>query len=230
MNAEVNADPGDRRERLSRVRRSVSERLTQSWQNVPMVTVHREVGAALALEVRRKYRLRGRTAPPVDAMVVYAVAPLLADFPQMNARVEGDEAVYYGRRDIGVATDTPAGLMVPVVRDADHLSLDELTDTILPLMDDARERRLMPDAMAGSTFTVSNIGGFGGGYGNSILPPRTTALLSIGRAPAAAPSPAFLLSLTVDHRLVDGGPAARFITAVSEQLEGGRLASALDEI
>jgi pyruvate/2-oxoglutarate dehydrogenase complex dihydrolipoamide acyltransferase (E2) component len=179
-------------------------------------------------EVRDRYRERGLIAPPVDAMVVYAVVPLLGEFPQMNARVDGDEAVYYGRYDVAVATDTPAGLMVPVVRDADRLTLDDLTSTIGSLMADARARRLMPDAMAGATFTVSNIGGFGGGFGNSILPPDTTALLSIGRAPTGMrPEPAFMLSLTVDHRLVDGGPAARFISAVADQLEGGRLASVL---
>jgi pyruvate dehydrogenase E2 component (dihydrolipoamide acetyltransferase) len=196
-----------------------------------MVTVHREVDARVAMNVRAAYKRYGRAAPSVEAMMIYVVAALLDDFPEMNARVDGDDAVFYARRDIAVATDTPAGLMVPVVRDADRLSLDELTAIIAPLMADARARRLMPDAMAGGTFTVSNIGGIGGGYGNSILPPDTTALLSVGRAPDEMRSvPTFLLSLTVDHRLVDGGPAARFITAIAGELEGGRLSAAVPEV
>ncbi len=132
----------DRRERLSRVRRTVSERLTTSWRTVPMVTVHTEAGAGVMADVRQMYKAHGRTPPPMEAMAIYAVAPLLDEWPELNACVDGEEAVYYARRDIGVATDTPAGLMLPVVRGADGKSLDELTDEVVPLMDAARNRKL----------------------------------------------------------------------------------------
>ena len=92
-------------------------------------------------------------------------------------------------------------------------------------MQAARDRKLMPDQMSGVTFTLSNIGGLGGGHVTSILPPATSGILTLGRAAAASEARTVPLSLTVDHRLVDGGPAARFISRVAAELEGDRLFS-----
>jgi len=219
---------GDERRRLSRVRRTIAARLVGSWQAIPHVTAHLEADGTAVMAARTALASESGLKIPFEAILLDAVAPLLREFPDFNAVVEGDEVVHHARCDIGIATDTPHGLLVPVVRDAHRRTVVELAQDVVRLAGAAQARELLPEAMAGSTFTVSNLGSLGGGWSVSVLPPGTSAFLSAGRARPTVrlrdgvpvEVPMIPLSITVDHRLIDGGPVIRFGTALIAALEG----------
>ncbi len=219
-------EPGDVRRRLSKLRRTIAANMVRSWSEIPHVTTFDEVDATRLLAARRALEERHGVKIPLDALVVMAVIPALRSFPEFNATLDGDELVLHGRVDVGVAVDTPEGLMVAVVRGADRLGLLDLSAEILRLADGAKERRLAPEELTGQTFTVSNIGALGGGFGTPIVPPGTTGILSVGRAvdqPVVRDgrvdvAPVMPLSLSYDHRVIDGGVGRRFIAMVLENL------------
>ncbi len=163
---------------------------------------------------------------PLETLVVKAVIPALRTHPELAATLEGEELVVHHRMDIGVAVDTPDGLLVAVAREADRRGVLELAAEIRRLAEGARQRRLNADELAGQVFTVSNIGAVGGGFGTPIVPPGTTAILSVGRAqdkPVVREgrievAPMIPLSLSYDHRVIDGGLGRRFMTLVLENL------------
>src|SRR5262249_50397782 len=146
-------------------------------------------------------------------LVVAAVVPALRANPDFNSSLDGDTLVVHHRHDIGIAVDTPDGLMVAVVADAGSKSLMELAREGRRLGEGARSRSLTPAEMTGQTFTVSNIGAMGGGYGTPLVPRGTVALLSVGRVAqrpvvsngALGIAPVMPLSLSYDHRVIDGG-------------------------
>jgi pyruvate dehydrogenase E2 component (dihydrolipoamide acetyltransferase) len=153
--------------------------------------------------------------------------PALRAFPEFNATLEGDDLFIHGVHDIGIAVDTPDGLLVAVIRDADSKGVLDLAVEIRRLGEQARERKLSPDELTGQTFTLSNIGAVGGGHGTPIVPPDTTAILSVGRArekPIVEDddlviAPVMPLSLSYDHRVIDGGLGRRFMSLLMENLE-----------
>jgi pyruvate dehydrogenase E2 component (dihydrolipoamide acetyltransferase) len=155
------------------------------------------------------------------------VIPAIDEFPELNATVDGDDLVLHGARDIGIAVDTPEGLLVAVVREAGSKSVLELASEIRRLGEGARERSLGPDELTGQTFTVTNIGAVGGGHGTPIVPHGTTAILSVGRARLRPVvfgedlgiAPVMPLSLSYDHRVIDGAVGRRFMALVIENLE-----------
>ncbi|MGH3651025.1 MAG: 2-oxo acid dehydrogenase subunit E2, partial [Acidimicrobiia bacterium] len=159
--------------------------------------------------------------------VIKAVIPALEQFPELNATLDGDDLLLHGAHHVGIAVDTPEGLLVAVIRDAGHRGLLDVASEVRRLGDKARERSLGPDELSGQTFTVSNIGAVGGGYGTPIIPYGTTAILSVGRAvdgvvaaggePAVAP--VMPLSLSYDHRVIDGARGRRFMSLLIENLE-----------
>jgi pyruvate dehydrogenase E2 component (dihydrolipoamide acetyltransferase) len=134
--------------------------------------------------------------------------------------------VVYSHYDIGVAVDTADGLLVAVVKAADTRTLLETAADVRRLAEASKSRKLSPDEVTGQTFTISNIGAIGGGYGTPIIPPGTTAILSIGRAAdravadsgKVAVAPMMPLSLSYDHRVIDGGQGRRFMAVVLENL------------
>ena len=208
---------------MSRLRRTISESLSRSWREIPHVTTygHADSDALMA----RRERL-GK--PPVEALLIARLVPVLVRFPAFNGAVEGDEILERRFYDIGFAVDTPEGLMVAVVRDADTLSVDDLAREVRRLATGARARKLQVDELRGQTFTVSNIGAVGGGRGTPIIPHGTSAILSVGRSRPRAVvrgdgiviARQFPLSLSYDHRLIDGAEGRRFMAAVIEALEG----------
>ncbi|MGH9053861.1 MAG: dihydrolipoamide acetyltransferase family protein, partial [Acidimicrobiia bacterium] len=214
---------------LSRLRRTIAEHMTRSWREIPHVTTFGEAEASRLLDARRKLAARREGPLPLEAFLIRSVLPALRDFPEFNASLEGENVVLRRRFGIGVAVDTTEGLIVPVVKDADQRSLEELTAEVVRLAEAARARKLAPEDMAGLTFTVSNIGAVGGGYGTPIIPYGTTAILSVGRAEdravvrdgRVAVAPIFPLSLSFDHRVIDGAKGRRFLAMVIEQLEEG---------
>ncbi len=216
-----------RRVRMSPVRRAITENLARSWREIPHVTTYGEADATALLAARAATEPR----VPLEALIIRHLLPLLVEYPDFNASVAGDEIVHKLHYDIGVAVDTPEGLMVVVVREAPSLGTAELGAEIVRLAAAARERSARPDELRGQTFTLSNIGAVGGRYGTPIVPYGTTAILSVGRAdprPVVRDGEIVVgrelpLSLSYDHRAIDGSTGRAFMGAVIEALvEGGR--------
>ncbi len=204
-----------RREPLRGVRRLVAEHMARAHQEVPPVTWVEECDFG-NLDLKRLVPLALKT-----------VAESLQEFPELNARLEGGEIVYLDRYDIGVAVQTEQGLVVPVVRGCDRASVDELAQEVERLADAAREGTLTPEELRGSTFTITSAGKLGGLLTTPIVNHPEVAILSIGRV-AERPvvrdgqvvaRPVGFVSVTFDHRVIDGARAAEFGLAVIRRLE-----------
>lgn len=221
------AEAGARRQPMSRLRRTIAANMSKSWSEIPHVTTFDDVDATRLLEVRRALGERHGTKLPVEALVVKAVLPALDQFPEFNAALVGDDLILHETKDIGIAVDTPDGLLVAVIRDAADKSVMDLAGEIRRLGEGARDRKLTPDELSGQTFTVSNIGAVGGGHGTPIVPHGTVAILSVGAAKLRpvvhdedlAVAPVMPLSLSYDHRVIDGAVGRRFMALVLENLE-----------
>jgi pyruvate/2-oxoglutarate dehydrogenase complex dihydrolipoamide acyltransferase (E2) component len=207
--------PEGRREPLRGVRRLVAEHMARAHREVPPVTWVEEADFG-NLDLKQ-----------LLPAVLKAVAATLQEFPELNARLEGDEIVYLDRYDLGVAVQTEQGLVVPVVRGCDEASLDELQAEVERLAESARAGSLKPEELRGSTFTVTSAGKLGGLLTTPIVNHPEVAILSIGRV-AERPvvrdgeivaRPIGYVSVTFDHRVVDGTRAAEFGLAVIRRLE-----------
>ena len=205
-----------RRVPLRGVRRVIAEHMARAHREVPAVTWVEECDFEhVALE-----RLL--------ATVVKACVESLAEFPELNARFEGDSIVYLERYDIGVAIQTEDGLVVGVVKGADSLAVDELDAEIRRLAESARTGSLTPDEVRGSTFTVTSAGKLAGLFQTPIVNHPEVAILSIGRIsqrPAVRDGEIIVrrigtIAVSFDHRVVDGARAAEFGLAVIRRLEG----------
>ncbi len=217
----------DERRPLSRLRRTIASNMARSWAEIPHVTTFDEVDATRLVEIRSALSTRHEVKLPMEALVIKAVIPALEAFPDFNATLDGDDLIVHGAHHIGIAVDTPDGLLVAVVRDAAALAVLDIASEVRRLGEGARERSLAPDELTGQTFTVSNIGAVGGGQGTPIVPYGTTAILSVGRAQEKvvvsdgdlAIAPVMPLSLSYDHRVIDGAQGRRFMALVIENLE-----------
>jgi pyruvate dehydrogenase E2 component (dihydrolipoamide acetyltransferase) len=190
-----------------------------------MTRAHREVPPVTWVEEANFANVDLKRLLPA---VLKAVAETLQEFPELNARFEGHEIVYLDRYDLGVAVQTEQGLVVPVVRGCDEASLDELQAEVERLADSARAGSLKPEELRGSTFTVTSAGKLGGLLTTPIVNYPEVAILSIGRV-AERPvvrdgeivaRPTGFVSITFDHRVIDGARAAEFGLAVIRRLEG----------
>ncbi|MGA7097082.1 MAG: dihydrolipoamide acetyltransferase family protein, partial [Acidimicrobiia bacterium] len=212
---------------LTRLRKTIAANMARSWSEIPHVTTFEDVDAGRLLEVRSALGARHGSKIALEALVIKAVIPALEEFPEFNATLDGDELVIHGSHDIGIAVDTPDGLLVAVIRDAGRLGVLDLSAEVRRLGEGARTRSLSPDELSGQTFTVSNIGAVGGGHGTPIIPYGTTAILSVGMAREKvvaydgeiAITAMMPLSLSYDHRVIDGAQGRRFISLVMENLE-----------
>ena len=210
-----------RRRRMSPTRKAIAENMARSWREIPHVTTYAEVAAETLLAT-----LEDLGKPPLEALLVHRIAPLLEEFPLFNASISGDEIIEHLRYDIGFAVDGPEGLVVAVIRGADARSVSDLGDEVGRLASAVRERTATIDELRGQTFTLSNIGAVGGRYGTPIVPYGTTAILSIGRADvrpvvrdgAVVAGREFPLSLSYDHRVIDGAMGRAFLSAISDAL------------
>jgi pyruvate dehydrogenase E2 component (dihydrolipoamide acetyltransferase) len=215
----VPAREGERREPLRGVRREIARHLATAHREIPPVTVVEEC------DFTNLARARGdRSYLPY---LLQATVAGLKTVPDLNATLAGDEIVFWERYDIGVAVQTDQGLVVPVLRNADEKSLDELEGEASLLAEAARTGSLKPEDLRGSTFTVSSAGRLGGLMTTPIVNHPEVAILSLGRI---APRPAVVdgevvareigwLSCTFDHRVVDGVRASEFLLAVIERLQ-----------
>ena len=206
-----------RREPLRGVRRLIAEHTARAHREVPAVTWVEECDF-------------GRV--PLDLLVptvLKSCALSLRDYPELNARLEGDEIVYLDRYDLGLAVQTDLGLVVPVVRDCDSRSFEELADEVARLAEAARAGRLAPEELRGSTFTVTSAGKLAGLFQTPIVNHPEVAILSVGRIAERpvvrdgqiATTPIGYVSVTFDHRVVDGARAAQFGLDVIRRLESG---------
>jgi pyruvate/2-oxoglutarate dehydrogenase complex dihydrolipoamide acyltransferase (E2) component len=212
------AAPGEgRREKLRGVRRLIAEHMSRAHREIPPVTWVEECDFE-AVELER-----------LVATVVSACAQSLQAFPELNARLEGDSIVYLDRYDIGIAVQTPDGLVVPVVRGAEAMTIEEIHAEVQRLAEGARDAALTSEEVRGSTFTVTSAGKLAGLFSTPIVNHPEVAILSVGRI---APRPSVrdgeivvrrvgAIAVTFDHRVVDGARAAEFGLAVIARLEGG---------
>ncbi len=215
-----------RRVPMSRLRRTIAANMSLSWSQVPHVTTFDDLDATRLLEVRQALVSRHHPKIPIEALVAKAVIPALAEFPEFNATVDDDHLVIHGAYHIGIAVDTPDGLVVAVIDDAASRGVLDLAGEVRRLGEGAKARTLSPEELTGQTFTITNIGAVGGGHGTPIVPPGTTAILSIGRARAKPAvhngelvvAPLMPLSLSYDHRVIDGAMGRRFMALVMENL------------
>lgn len=211
---------------MTRLRRTIAANMSKSWSEIPHVTTFDDVDVTRLLEVRDALGRRHETKIPIEALVVKAALPALDAFPEFNATVDGDELIMHRNHDIGIAVDTAEGLMVAVVDDAGGMGVLDLAAEIRRLGEGARSRTLTPDELTGQTFTITNIGAVGGGHGTPIVPPGTTAILSVGRARRKplvygddiVIAPVMPISMSYDHRVIDGAMGRRFISLVIENL------------
>ena len=216
---------------MSRLRNTIAKRLVSVQQNTAMLTTFNEVDMLPIKDLRAKYGQEFEKQHGVKlgfmGFFVIAAVQALKKSPIVNASIDGSDIVYHGYQDIGVAVSTERGLVVPVIKDADTMSLPELEKSILGYSEKARDGKLSIDEMQGGTFTISNGGVFGSLLSTPILNAPQTAILgmhSIQDRPVARDGevvirPMMYLAMSYDHRLLDGREAVRFLVSIKEQLE-----------
>ena len=221
----------EKRVPMSRLRSTIAKRLVSVKQETAMLTTFNEVDMLPIKELRKKYGQEFEKEHGVKlgfmGFFVIAAVQALRKFPIVNASIDGQDIVYHGFQDIGVAVSTERGLVVPVIKDADSKSLPEIEKSILEYSLKARDGKLAIEDMQGGTFTISNGGIFGSLLSTPILNAPLTAILgmhAIQDRPVAIEGevvirPRMYLAMSYDHRLLDGKEAVSFLVSIKEQLE-----------
>lgn len=222
----------EKRVPMTRMRARIAQRLLEATSQTAMLTTFNEVNMAPVMALREKYKdqfekTHNGTRLGFMGFFVRACCEALKRFPEVNASIDGSDVVYHGYQDIGVAVSTPGGLVVPVLRDADFMSLADVEAAIRDLGLRARDNKLTIDDMTGGTFTVTNGGVFGSLMSTPILNPPQTGILGmhkIQERPMAVDGqvvilPMMYLALSYDHRLIDGKTAVQFLVAVKDLIE-----------
>lgn len=216
---------------MSRLRSTIANRLLSVKQETAMLTTFNEVDIKPIKDLRAKYGEDFHVEHGVKlgfmGFFVLAAVQALKKFPVVNASIDGNDIVYHGYQDVGVAVSTERGLVVPVIRDADNLRLADVEKSILDYSDKAKNGKLSISEMQGGTFTISNGGVFGSLLSTPILNAPQTAILgmhTIQDRPVAIDGeviirPMMYLALSYDHRLLDGKEAVAFLIAIKDQLE-----------
>lgn len=220
------------RQKASVTRRKIADALTYTWANVPQVTQYDKADITNLEEFRREYGGKVEQAGgklTVTSILLKVVASALKEFPVFNASYDAaaEEIIYKKYCHISVAVDTDRGLLVPVVRDVDKKSILELSVELSQLAEKTRKHKVTPDEMVGGNFTISNLGGIGGTYFAPIIYWPQAAILGIARAVKqpvynnnmCEPRLILPLSLSYDHRIIDGAQGLRFIRRIAEALE-----------
>jgi len=218
-------------EPLTQIRKAIAKNMLNSKQNTAHMTLFEEVEISDLINIRGKLK---KTFSEKNVKLTYlsfivkATVQALKQHRQLNSQIdiENDRMIFNNRYNIGIAVDTPEGLVVPVIKDADQLSILQIAQKITELSDKARERKLSLDDMKGGTFTLTNYGSIGGIYATPVINYPQAAILGIGRIvtkPVVKDQMIVIgnvlpLSLSVDHRIVDGGEASRFINRILEYL------------
>lgn len=231
----VSVDSGARIEKrvpMTRLRATIAKRLVEAQQNAAMLTTYNEVNMKPVMDLRKQYKdlfekTHNGTRLGFMSFFVKAATEALKRFPAVNASIDGNDMVYHGYQDIGVAVSTERGLMVPVLRDTDQMSLAEVEATIADFGKRGRDGKLGMEDMQGGTFTITNGGVFGSLMSTPILNPPQTAILGmhkIQERPMAVNGqvvilPMMYLALSYDHRMIDGKEAVQFLVTIKDLLE-----------
>ncbi|MDN3399619.1 2-oxoglutarate dehydrogenase complex dihydrolipoyllysine-residue succinyltransferase [Psychrobacter sp. APC 3426] len=229
--AESTGERTEKRVPMTRLRKRVAERLLSATQETAMLTTFNEVNMKPLMDMRAKYKEQFEKRHGVRlgfmSLFVKAATEALKRFPAVNASLDGDDIVYHGFYDIGVAVSSDRGLVVPVLRDTDRMSMADVEAKIRELGGRAQEGKLGLDEMTGGTFTISNGGVFGSLMSTPILNPPQTAILgmhAINDRPMAVNGevkilPMMYLALSYDHRMIDGKEAVQFLVTLKELVE-----------
>ena len=222
----------EKRVPMTRMRARIAERLLDATQQTAMLTTFNEVNMAPLMKLRRQYKeqfeaTHNGTRLGFMGFFVRAACEALKRFPAVNASIDGNDVVYHGYQDIGVAVSIDEGLVVPILRDADFMSIADIEEAVHDLGVKARDKKLTIEEMTGGTFTVSNGGVFGSLLSTPILNPPQTGILgmhTIQDRPIAMDGevviqPMMYLALSYDHRLVDGKTAVQFLVAIKGLIE-----------
>ncbi len=228
-------EPEAERIPMAGIRARIAAKMAESAHTTAAFTLTTEAEAGSLMAWRESLKRRageGGRVPTYNDLLIRLLARALAQHPEVNARLEGEEIARYRQANIGLAVDTERGLVVPVVRDAGALTLAGIVERTGDLVVRARTGQLTPDDMSGGTFTISNLGMYGVDAFTPIINVPEAAILGVGQIAERAvvrqgqivARPIVILSLTVDHRVVDGAPAARFLQTVKELIEEPLLA------
>jgi 2-oxoglutarate dehydrogenase E2 component (dihydrolipoamide succinyltransferase) len=232
---EPSSEHGDRVERrvaMTRMRARISERLLEVTQTTASLTTFNEVDMTALMNLRAQYKteftkMHNGTRLGFMGFFVKAAVEALKRFPLVNASIDGKEIVYHGYQDIGVAVSTERGLVVPVLRNAENMSIASVENGISEFAGKARDGKLTIDEMTGGTFTITNGGVYGSLISTPIINPPQTAILGmhkIQERPIAVDGqvvvrPMMYLAMSYDHRLIDGKEAVRFLVTIKELIE-----------
>jgi 2-oxoglutarate dehydrogenase E2 component (dihydrolipoamide succinyltransferase) len=230
----LTSSTGDRPEEkvpMTRLRKRVAERLLSAQHENAILTTFNEVNMQPVMDIRNRYKdeFEKTHGTKLGFMSFFTRAAIeaLKKFPVINASVDGESIVYHGYFDIGIAVSSPKGLVVPIVRDADSLSLADIETQIRALGEKARDGKLTMDDLTGGTFTITNGGTFGSLLSTPIINPPQSAILgmhAIKDRPVAENGevvirPVMNLALSYDHRIIDGREAVQFLVSIKQQLE-----------
>ena len=232
--APIAADLGDRPEQrvpMSRLRARIAERLLQSQSTSAILTTFNEVDMAPVMEMRKRFQERFEKEHGVKigfmSFFVKAAVHALKKYPVINASVDGNDIVYHGYFDIGIAVGSPRGLVVPILRNADQMSFADIEKKIAEFGAKARDGKLSLDDLTGGTFSISNGGVFGSMLSTPIINPPQSAILGVHATKERAVvvngqiviRPMNYLALSYDHRIIDGREAVLGLVAMKEALE-----------
>jgi len=227
----VSGDRIEKRVPMTRLRSRIAERLLQAQHNAAILTTFNEVNMQPIMELRKKYKEPFEKEFGVKlgfmSFFVRAAIDALKKFPAVNASIDDNDIVYHGFFDIGVAVSGSAGLVVPVLRDAETMSIAEIEKNILSYAIKAKENTLSIDEITGGTFTISNGGVFGSMLSTPILNPPQSAILGMHTIKQRAMVvndevvvlPMMYLALSYDHRIIDGREAVQFLVTIRDMLE-----------
>jgi 2-oxoglutarate dehydrogenase E2 component (dihydrolipoamide succinyltransferase) len=228
---EIEEDRPQKRVPMSRLRARVAERLLQATQTTAMLTTFNEVNMQPIKDLRARHRESFEKNHGVRlgfmSFFVRAAAEALKRHPDINASIDGDDIVYHGFCDIGVAISTDRGLVVPILRNAEYMSLAEIEADIVEFSEKGRDGKLSMDDITGGTFSITNGGVFGSMLSTPILNPPQSAILGMHKIQdravvedgAVVVRPIMYLALTYDHRIVDGKSAVTFLKTIIDLLE-----------
>jgi 2-oxoglutarate dehydrogenase E2 component (dihydrolipoamide succinyltransferase) len=231
----VELEEGDRVERrvpMTRMRSRIAERLLEVTQTTASLTTFNEVDMTALMDLRKQYKeeftkIHNGTRLGFMGFFVKAAVEALKRFPSVNASIDGSDIVYHGYQDVGVAVSTERGLVVPVLRNAENMSIANIENGIYDYAMKARDGKLTIDEMTGGTFTITNGGVYGSLISTPIINPPQSAILGmhkIQERPMAVNGqvvvrPMMYLALSYDHRLIDGKGAVQFLVTIKELLE-----------
>lgn len=227
----VTGTRGERKEKMTPLRKKLSERLVSVKQQTAMLTTFNEVDMSAIMNLRAKYKDQFKEKYGVNigfmSFFTKAVCEALLQFPAVNAYIDGENIVYHDYCDVGIAVSAPKGLMVPVIRNAEIMSLAEIESEIKRLALKARDSKLTIDEMSGGTFTITNGGVFGSLMSTPIINPPQSAILGMHNVvdrPVAVNGqvvirPMMYIALSYDHRIIDGKESVSFLVKVKEMVE-----------